>query len=256
MAEVEIPRELKELIGYACWQKEITGCSGAIVWRLSGFAAGPTWLKTDSAGGELEREAAVLNWVHTRLPAPRVLWHGVEQGREWLLISEVPGRDLSKVNDPGLIIRILTSGLKMLHSLEIRGCPFSLKLEYKLAEAKKRVEANLVDENDFEPEHQGLTARQLWKQVLAARPEDENLVFTHGDYCLPNVFEKNREVSGFVDWGRAGLADRYQDLALAVRSLDYNLGPGPWSQMLFREYGLPEPDWQKVDFYNMLDELF
>ncbi len=149
----------------------------------------------------------MLNWLHTRLPAPQVLWHGMELGREWLLISEVPGRDLSKVNDPGLITKILASGLKMVHSLENRGCPFFLKLEDKLAEAKKRVEANLVDENDFEFEHQGKTARQLWKKVLAARPEDEDLAFTHGDYCLPNVFEINWKISGFVDWSRAGLAE-------------------------------------------------
>lgn len=256
MAKLKIPRKLEELIVTATWRKDDTGCSDAGVWRLTGIAGGAGWLKVEAAGGELAREAAVLKWVHAKLPAPRVLWYGVEQGRDWLLTSELPGRDLTKVKDLGVIVSVMAAGLKMLHSLDIRDCPFSMKLEYKLEEAKKRVERNMVDETDFEPAYRGFTAFQMWEKVLAAKPAVEELVFTHGDYCLPNVFENNQEVSGFVDWGKAGLADRYQDLALAARSLDYNLGPGQWCEMLFLEYGLTEPDWERVNFYIMLDELF
>ena len=40
--------------------------------------------------------------------------------------------------------------------------------------------------------------------LLRKRHDEEDLVFTHGDYCLPNVIIDGEEVAGFVDWGRAG----------------------------------------------------
>jgi aminoglycoside phosphotransferase len=60
-------------------------------------------------------------------------------------------------------------------------------------------------------------------ELMETRPGHEDLVFTHGDYCLPNIILKDGKLSGFVDIGRARLADRYQDLGIAFRSLEYNL---------------------------------
>ena len=101
-----------------------------------------------------------------------------------------------------------------------------------------------------------MSAETLFKHLLANQPQDEELVFTHGDYCLPNIFldPQLRRVNGFIDWGRAGIADRYQDLALAARSLTYNVGPG-WEPLLWQAYGLTTVEEEKIAFYQLLDEF-
>jgi aminoglycoside phosphotransferase len=85
-------------------------------------------------------------------------------------------------------------------------------------------------------------------------------VFTHGDYCLPNVVlledgAGGFKISGFVDCVNAGIADRYQDLALCARSVAYNLGT-EWVQPLFARYGLDRVDESKLAYYQLLDEFF
>ena len=48
-------------------------------------------------------------------------------------------------------------------------------------------------------------------------------MFVHGDFCLPNVFFADGKVSGFIDLGDAGIADRWYDIALGYRSLKHNV---------------------------------
>ena len=37
-----------------------------------------------------------------------------------------------------------------------------------------------------------------------------------------NIFVKENEISGFIDIGKMGPADRWQDIAIAIRSLKHN----------------------------------
>ena len=107
-------------------------------------------------------------------------------------------------------------------------------------------------------ENTGRAARDIYDELVATKPLEEDLVFTHGDYCLPNVIVSDSGISGFVDWGRAGVADRYQDLALAARSLKHNAGPrgGEMAALFFHEYGVEDVDVAKVRYYILLDELY
>ena len=81
--------------------------------------------------------------------------------------------------------------------------------------------------------------------------------------CLPNVFLQQDKISGFIDLGRCGIADRYQDIALCYRSLVNNyqgayggkVYPTFYPERLFEKLGI-EPDWEKVRYYILLDELF
>jgi aminoglycoside phosphotransferase len=101
---------------------------------------------------------------------------------------------------------------------------------------------------------------QLYAELLATPTSAEDRVFTHGDFCLPNVLlvsdgAGGLRVSGFVDCGNAGIADRYQDLALCARSIAHNFGQ-EWVAKLFARCGLDRADESKLAYYQLLDEFF
>ncbi len=94
------------------------------------------------------------------------------------------------------------------------------------------------------------------------RPPEEP-VLSHGDFCLPNLLLHGDTLAGYIDLGRAGLADRWQDIALCYRSLLHNydgtysgVSHAGWHPgMLFEALGL-RPDWDRIRYYILLDELF
>jgi aminoglycoside phosphotransferase len=256
---VNLPPELEKIIGPVAWQQIGIGCSEAQTYRLIGAAN--FYLKiAPGSSKSLFLEKQKLDWLKGHLPVPEALYFGEDDEQSYLLLSEVLGRmacDPFFEDKLPLLVKLLAEGLKILHSLNITDCPFDQRLEVKLEEARQRVLAGHVDESDFDEERQGRTAAQLYQELLATRPAGEDLVFTHGDYCLPNILldPLQKRINGFIDLSRAGVADRYQDLALAARSLSYNFG-AEWVPKLFEEYGLGEVDYARIEFYKLLDEFF
>ena len=267
----EPPVELQRLLEGLTLSPIGVGCSGATTFR-----AGPYILKLDDP--EAEVQASRLVWLAGRLPVPRVYW----QGPGTLLLEALPGRDASEPDqDPALVVALLAEGLRRLHGLTAEDCPFDARPPVLLAQARHRMERGLVDEADFDEERLGRSAADLWEELLDLAPHApcEEAVFTHGDYCLPNVLIEAIEppdpmgyvgghgggragghtsrgrLGGFVDLGRAGLGDPYRDLALAERSITSNLGRS-WVAPFFAAYGLPEPDPVRRRFYLLLDEFF
>ena len=136
----------------------------------------------------------------------------------------------------------------------INCCPFDHALARRIVDAHKRVSAGSWTETHFDDEHTGMTA------VDCSKADDKQaavggLVVTHGDACLPKFDHRRRRFSGFIDCGRLGVADRYQDLALAARSIAYNLGMS-WVEPFFLRYGVNQLDPSKLAFYRLLDEFF
>jgi aminoglycoside 3'-phosphotransferase-2 len=115
--------------------------------------------------------------------------------------------------------------------------------------------AGHVNEADFDVARLGYTAMQLLGPLYEQRPGFEDIVVTHGDSCLSNAIFDDASFSGFVDCGRCGRADRYQDLALAARSIDSNFG-GQFAVEFFEAYGVKNSDAEKVSYYQLVDEFF
>ena len=83
----------------------------------------------------------------------------------------------------------------------------------------------------------------------------QDLVFTHGDYCAPNVLvgpAPSHPVTGVVDWGYAGVADHWRDIVKALWSIEFNFGADKgWKEEWLTAYGIEE-DSQKLEFYDRL----
>lgn len=261
---MELPTCIREHIVKEDFQLDDVGMSASTIMLFEDKV-----LKIQDIAEESETEYQVMEWLKDRLPVPQVLAHATEGEKDFLLMSKLSGKmscDESYMENPLLLTEVLAEGLKMLWNVDVSECPFCWNLDRKLAAAKYNVENGLVDVDNVEPETFGENGfrnpAHLLEWLIENRPAEE-LVLVHGDYCLPNIFVKDGKVSGFLDLGKTGLADKWQDIALCYRSLLHNyegkyggkayegFEPG----MLFEKLGI-EPDWEKIRYYILMDELF
>jgi aminoglycoside phosphotransferase len=257
--QISLPAPLARLISGYTWRQNQTGFSPSKVFRLDAENKDSLYLKIAprTPAHSLLREKMKLEWLAGRLPAPEVLFFAAAADTDYLLLSAISGTDAGDASlKTGIpqIIEQLTNGLKTIHAVPIEDCPFDERNDRKIELARRLVAAKLVDEDDFDEINQGKTAADLFRELIENKPAAEDAVFTHGDYCFPNVIFENRRLRGFVDWGNAGIADRYQDLALLTRSVKHNFG-AEYEQIVFEIYVIA-PDWAKIRFFRLLDEFF
>ncbi|WP_127753209.1 APH(3') family aminoglycoside O-phosphotransferase [Devosia sp. 1566] len=240
------------------WTPITIGKSGARVWRIALSDGTAVFLKSESNHplAELPGEIDRLGWL-TRMgfKAPRIIDTDETQGGLWLLMTAVPGQDLTHwMVDKAEFVRIYAQCLRRLHALDPRTCPFDHSLDQRLAAAQARVAAGLVDETDFGPDQKGWSAGAVLDWLHRNRPTSRDSIVTHGDACAPNILASEGRFSGMVDCARLGVADLWQDLALACRSIQYNIGEEHVAQFL-ASYGA---EWDEVRYryYNALDNLF
>lgn len=253
---MNIPESIRRVIGARISDTDRIGMSDATVLLFDDMV-----LKI----GAPPEEIAMLRWLDGRVPVPEVL---AAEG-EYLLMSRVPGEMLCKsafTDRPQLLIERLAEALHMLWNADTTGCPYPDRTALALAEARRRVEAGLCSTTDVEPDTYGsggfASPEALLTWLEANRP-DERPVLSHGDFCLPNIFADEHGITGFIDVGRAGIADPYQDIALAYRSLRHNY-EGKYARpgmpqleydTLFDAVGI-KPDFERIRYYTLLDELF
>ncbi|MCM5557520.1 APH(3')-I family aminoglycoside O-phosphotransferase [Pleomorphomonas sp. JP5] len=250
-----------DVAGYA-WARDTIGEAGAAVYRLSGKPGAPDlYLKhgRDAVADAIAEEMARLRWLAGRLPVPRLVRFDCTADEAWLLTTAITGRTAYQVlaSDPAgrpAVVDALAVFLRRLHAIPVAACPFIGDHVHRLAIARARIDAGLVDAGDFDEERAGWTAEQVWEGLQGLVPFAADPVVAHGDCSLDNLIVERHAVVGSIDVGRAGVADRYQDLAILWNCLD-EFGPA-MQRRLFRAYGIATPDERKLRFHLMLDELF
>ena len=259
-----VPSKIKSLIENKPYTVDDIGMSGNQVLIFEDMV-----LKIEETSVSVDRQVLMMRWLEGKVPVPKVLAYEVEKGKSYLLMSKVSGVmscDAYYLEHPEELLEALATGLKMLWEVDVKECPCVRDVDAVLEEARIQVKNGWVDLDNVEPTTFGEggfeSPEQLLEWLENHRPSLEP-VLSHGDFCLPNIFLADGKVKGFIDLGRAGVGDKWNDIAICYRSLKHNFdgtyGGNVYADfnpdMLFDKLGV-EPDWEKIKWYLLLDELF
>lgn len=214
---------------------------------------------------ELEAETARLAWLRRLgVPVPEVLGSGVDEGESWLAMRALPGRPASDpwpAGEQDRVVDLLAHAARELHAASWEDTPFDRSLSSVLVEVRERVASGLVDRSWVIAGKEGPPAAVVLEELesLAGELGDGTPVVSHGDFCLPNVLIDETGAAGFVDVGRAGLADPHSDLADMTRSLSSHMNPqyGEASARRFLDaYGRDGIDPERLRLHDLLESFF
>lgn len=169
------------------------------------------------AGPGIAAETDRLSWLGTTdIPCPRVLDRGEDEHGEWMLTTELAGRDASQpwpATQRPAVLAAMADGIRQLHALT--DCPFTSPYPGS---------RDAVTHGDY-------TAPNVFVDPTTLR------------------------FSGLLDLGRLGLGDPYIDYALMHGSLSGSLNPqygGHPAARLFVTAAGGSPDHPKLPHYTRL----
>ncbi len=239
------------------------GCSQANVYLFADRV-----LKIEQDCNNSANECRMMHWLQGRLPVPRVIADDLSGGMRYLMMSRMQGEVLcspSILDDQAGLAELVAQGLRMLWSVDVSGCPTDRSLNQKFREIEMGLRMGTITRDTAnQPETYGSegfeTPAQLFDWLVKNRPAEE-LVLSHGDCCLPNIFTMNGRVSGFIDLGQAGVADKWVDIEQVLWSIWANT-TGIFGgktrdfdrKYLFEALGM-QPDEDRLRYYSLLSEL-
>jgi len=194
---------------YAKWhaEKVYEWEAGRPTYRLTSPDGSVRYVKITPSVGRLHDEAMRTRWAASFVRVPEVVEFGSDGDHDWLMTAELSGVDVFghplRSSDPTALVVAFAQGLRFFHdTVPVDECPF-------------------------------------WFPSDDSADDSADLVVCHGDYVLPNAFFTDSVVTGYIDLGDLGVADRWLDLAVALRSLEqpYNLGPG-YTATFLDAYGI------------------
>ena len=260
---MRIPEEIRLHIAQKTGQADNIGLSGSSVTVYDDCV-----LKCEKLNPWILEGIAAMGWSEGKIPVPKILCHEVEDGISYLLMEKMEGVmscDESLLEQPEVLTRALADGIRLLWQTDTSGCPRNRTLPCLLEEARYNIDNGRVDLDNVDPEtfgENGFRDPDDLLNWLVNHPIPSEPVLSHGDYCLPNIFVKNGHFRGFIDVGDLGIGEKWRDIALCWRSLRDNLRGKYGGQSydfdpnrLFDALGI-EPDWEKMRYHLLLDELF
>ena len=145
-------------------------------------------------------EAAIIGWLDNRLPVPQLRY---EYG-DFLVLSRPKGRPLCTTGR-NKILKTAAAALRMLWSVDISACPCNEDVSSTMTRLKQKS-----------------LPYDAWNRIkkLEIVSADEDLVFSHGSLSLSSILVNGNGIVSFIEFQKAGIADRYRDLASLVASLE------------------------------------
>ena len=204
---------------------------------------------------DLRTEKIAVSWLQGKLNVPNVICFHEECEIQYLVMTQIAGVSgihQCAMDDIPTLIREFAFGLREIHSVRMDSCPLDWRMERYFTWAEGLIEMGALDSQIPTGKTSTFLSDGLWS--LKSGPPKEKLVFTHGDYCLPNILIHDGRLSGIIDWGYAGVGDRYRDFVPAYYTIRRNLG-AEWVPLFFEEYGLRELDWDKLRAYQKVHDF-
>ena len=202
------------------------------------------------------RETSVINWLNGKINVPKIVFFENYQSNDFVLMTGLKGSMLEECDlSPSVYINYMVRALNELQSIDIKDCPFESNVTFRLNELRYLLDNNLADINinNWEESTEFSSSEELYKWLCNNKPK-EDFVFSHGDLCGSNILIENNEI-GYIDLGRAGKADKWYDIAFCVREITDWENKEKYINEFFTLLEI-EPDWDKINYYILLDELF
>jgi aminoglycoside phosphotransferase len=216
-----------------------------------------------------EADSLVFVQANTRLPVPRVFATFSHDNKNYIVMSRLPGQQLSRVlltlstDEIDTIATELKSMMEDMRRLRVadfetesfigsigrRPCTdmiFRLGIESKgpfkaIDEMHDNIlerYANLVTRSEIWTLHH----RRLYREATGT----QSIVFTHGDLSPQNILVEGGHVSGIVDWEQAGWYPEYWEYVKAMWG-----SIGTWET----SWPLSIPKWLKpYDYLTLIDQ--
>lgn len=260
---MQIPASIKRRIGFQKGQLDSIGCSDAQVLVFDNMV-----LKIQKDSNSAGNEHRMTRWLQGRLPVPEIIEEAIIDDTRFLLMSRIPGQYLCKadiMDDQLLLAELVADGLRQLWSVDISNCPTDRTIAQKFREIEIGIRNGTITmDNARQEETYGpggfKSPSELFDWLVKCCPTEEK-VLSHGDYCLPNVFCDGIKLTGFIDLGYAGVADKWVDIEMVLWSMWAN-STGRFGgkcrsfdrKLLFDALGIQHDD-EKLRYYSLLSEL-
>ncbi|MFP4287000.1 MAG: phosphotransferase [Candidatus Izemoplasmataceae bacterium] len=250
---MDYPKAIKAFIGESPLKSFNQGQSLATLYQFENDDQAYV-LKIQPTSDESHQEATMLDILSKKTLAPKIFISASYEKNHYIIMEKHKDQTLESLMHTkpiDKIIDIALDGLNQLASLNDLKLP-RYSLEKRLQDAYYNIKSGYVkrlDETPYTAPYKDPMA--LYHYLVANMPSETNS-FVHGDYCLDNILTDGTKVTGFIDLGRSGMSDIYQDLALLIRELsDYDIDIlKKISEKLF------PIDQDKLNYYLLLDELF
>ncbi len=258
-----MPEKIRAKLPGGTFAVDDIGCSDAQVMLFDDCV-----LKIEKDCNVSANEATMMRWLNGRLAVPQVIETAYEDGFRYLLMTRIHGKylcDHSILDDQELLAELVADGLRQLWSVDVMNCPTDRTLNAKFSGIEEGLclgtitldsacQAETYGPGGFE------SPAKLFDWLVKHRPTEE-LVLSHGDYCLPNIFCYGKQLTGIIDLGYAGVADKWVDIEKGLWSMWANT-TGVFGgnkrefdrQRLFKALHM-EPDEDRLRYYSLLSEL-
>lgn len=270
MMEFQVDRQavLPKLPGKLAWQTVSTGESGDKVYRRSdgvAYAKVATGVRIEA----LQAEYLRTEWLASQGVGSAQVLEWIKSDTEGCLVTScVPGIPAGELSPDDLLRAWPSIAEKVfqLHRLSTESCPFERRLSSVMQTAADVVGRQAVNREFLQEADQDIPFDQLLDSLqsqlsLRLMQERSDLVVCHGDACMPNIMVDpvTLQCKGFIDLGRLGIADRYQDLALLIGNTRETWVDERQAEkaldILWSTHKISFADSERLSFYLRLDPL-